>query len=208
MTMDFKESRVPLVIFLVGAAAALIGNFLSISIVTKAGFLCICLAIIALGIEMLVTGRAIFSTWAGQSWGHYERYSELPARLWGLLFLVFGAFLGLLTLSDVILPSGAEGIWAKFMDSPRGFGILLLGIGAIAVMYGIIRIIAGTALSGTGAGAMVSNFLERIWGGFVLLIGLGLALLGLVLIVAPDILLTPIHQVLQSIPTPPIPPER
>lgn len=201
-----QDSRLPLALFLGGVAIALIGNFLSISIVMKAGFICICLAIIALGIEMLVTGRAIFSTWPGLSWGHYERFSGLPARLWGILFLVFGGFLGVFTAADAIFPGGAEAVWSKFMDTPRGVGIFSLGAGAIAIMYGVIRVIAGSALAGSGLGATVSNFLERTWGGFVLLIGLGFALLGLVLVIAPDILLAPINQVLQSIPTPPIPP--
>jgi hypothetical protein len=198
--MDFQESRIPLAILLIGLAVALIGNFLSIAFVMHAGFFCICLAIIALGIEMLVTGRAVFSTWPGLSWGHYERFSGLTARLWGVLFLIFGGFLGLATLI------GTEAFWSSLLATPRGFGILMLGVGASVMMYGVIRIIAGTALGDSGLGAMVSNFLERFWGGLVLLIGLGFALLGLVLIVSPDTLLLPINQVLQSIPTPPIPP--
>jgi hypothetical protein len=195
--MEFKESRIPLVIFLAGAAIALIGNSLSLSVVMQAGFFCICLAIIALGIEMLVMGRAVFSTRPGLSWGHYERFSGLPARLWGVLFLVLGGFVGLATLV------GAETFWAWLLGTPRGVGIFLLCLGAVAVMYGVIRVIAGTAQSGSGVGSAVSNFLERVWGAFVLLIGLGFAWLGFVLIVAPDILLTPINRVLQSIPTPP-----
>ncbi len=200
------DSRLPYVLFLGGVAIALLGNFLSIPIVMKAGFICICLAIIALGIEMLVTGRAVFSTWSGQSWEHYERFSGLTARLWGILFLIFGGFLGVFTVASAIFPSSTETVWAKFMDTPRGFGLVLLSVGAIATMYGIIRVIAGTALPGRGLGASVSNFLARIWGGAVLLIGLVLASLGLVLTVSPDILLTPINGVLQNIPTPPIPP--
>lgn len=201
--MDSKESRVPLAIFLVGVAVALIGNFLSVSIVIKVGVLCICLAIVVLGVEMLVTGRAVFSAWAGgRSWGHYEYFSGLTARLWGVLFLVGGGFLGLTTLV------GAEAFWSGLLDTPRGFGIFSLGVGAIAMMYGVIRILAGTAQPDSGLGALVSNFLERIFGGVVLFIGLVFALLGLMLIVAPDILLAPINGVLQSIPTPPIPPAR
>jgi hypothetical protein len=208
--MKERESRLPLVIFLVGVAVALIGNFLSMSIVMKAGFLCICLAIVALGIEMLVTGRATFSAWhgGGYSWGHYERFAGVPARLWGVLFLILGGFLGLFTVAGAILPSGAETIWSTLLGTPLGFGIFLLVVGGTATMYGVIRIIAGTALPGSGLGATVSNFLERIYGGFVLLLGLVFLLLGLVLIAAPDILLTPIDNVLQSIPTPPIPPAR
>ncbi len=202
------DSRLPYVLFLGGVAIALLGSFLSISIVMKAGFICICLAIIALGIEMLMTGRAVFSTWSGQSWGHYERFSGLTARLWGILFLIFGGFLGGVTVAGAIFPSGAEAVWATFMNTPRGFGLVLLSVGAIATTYGVIRIIAGTALPGSGLGASVSSFLARIWGGSVLLIGLVLASLGLVLIVSPDILLTLINDVLQSIPTPLIPPAR
>jgi hypothetical protein len=63
-------------------------------------------------------------------------------------------------------------------------------------------------LPGDGWGASVSNFLARIWGGFILLVGLGFAMLGLMLIVAPNILLVPINGVLQTIPTPPIAPRR
>lgn len=165
--MDFKESRVPIAIFLVGVALVLIGNQISIAALKNLGFVCIGLASIASGVEMLVTGRATFSTWAGQSWGHYERFSGWTARLWGILFLVFGGFVCLATLL------GAEAFWTWFFDTPRGSGIFLFGIGAIAIMYGVIRVIAGTEQSGSGVGATVSNFLERIWGEFVLLLGLG-----------------------------------
>lgn len=204
--MQNRESRLPLAIFLAGVALALIGNWLSIATLMKLGFVGISLAIIALGIEMLATGRAVFSAWSGLSWGHFENYSGWPARLWGILFLAFGGFLGVLTVVGLISPGGAEAVWASFLDTPRGFGVLLLGPGAIAIVYGVIRLIAGTALPGRGLRAMASNSLERIWGGVVLLLGLGLAGVGLSLIVAPETLLTPINQVLQSIPTPPIPP--
>jgi hypothetical protein len=126
----------------------------------------------------------------------------MPARGWGILFLVFGGFVGLATLV------GAETFWAWLFGTPRGVGVFLFGSGASAIIYGIIRIIAGTALSGSGLGASVSNFLARLWGVLILLIGLGFVLVGLVLVVAPDVLLTPIHRVLQNVPTPPIPPVR
>src|SRR5512143_439479 len=124
--MQDRESRLPQVVFLVGVAVALSGNFLSIPIVMKAGFVCICLAILLVGIEMLLTGRAVFTAWpGGRSWGHYERFSGLPARLWGILFLIFGGFLGALTLADIVFPSGAEAVWAGLMDTPRGMGLFL-----------------------------------------------------------------------------------
>jgi hypothetical protein len=197
-----QDSRLPLVLFLVGGAVTLVGDFFSIAWLMKTGFICISLAIIAAGIEMLVTGRATFSAWSGYSWGHYERFAGLPARGWGILFLVFGGFVGLVTLV------GTETFWAWLLGTPRGVGVFLFGIGASAIIYGIIRIIAGTALSGSGLGASVSNFLARLWGVLILLIGLGFVLFGLVLVVAPDVLLTPIHRVLQNVPTPPIPPVR
>lgn len=206
--MDFKESRVPIAFFLVGAALVLIGHQIPISVVMNLGFVCIGLAIIASGIEMLVTGRAIFRT--TDSWGptHYERFSGLRARMWGVLFLVFGGFVGLSTLAGMLLPGGAETFWAQFLSTPRGWGILFVGMGAVAMTYGIIRILAGSALLGSGLGAQVLNCSERVFGAVVMLLGLGLAMLGWVFIVAPDVLLTPINHVLQSIPTPPIPPTR
>lgn len=206
--MDLKESRVPLAIFLMGVAVALLGKFLSLSIVMQAGFLCICLAIIALGMEMLVTGRAVFSAWAGQSWGHYERFTGLPARLWGILFLLFGGLAGALTLAGALVPDGAGVVWARFLDTPQGLGLVLFGVGAVATMLGMIRVIAGTALPGSGLGARVSNLLERIYGVLVVLLGLVIVVVGLVLVGAPDLLLAPINQILRSVPTPPSPPMR
>ena len=98
----------------------------------------------------------------------------------GILFLTFGGFLGVFTVADAIFPGGAETIWSKLLGTPRSFGIFLLAVGAIAIMYGVIRVLAGTALLGSGLGATVSNFLERIWGGLVLILGLVFAGLGLV----------------------------
>ena len=76
--------------------------------------------------------------------------------------------------------------WSALLD--RCWGVLLLLLGTFAGIYGIIRLIAGSAVAGTGFIAGVDNMDDRFLGGLALLFGLGLVLIGLAPIFAPGVL--------------------
>jgi len=76
--------------------------------------------------------------------------------------------------------------WSALLD--RCWGVLLLLLGTFAGIYGIIRLIAGSAVAGTGFIAGVNNMGDRFLGGLALLFGVGLVLFGLALIFAPGVL--------------------
>jgi len=183
--MKSKASSLQLGLFLLGVLILIIGNRLSIPTSIFIGVLCFGLVCLIAGIQMIVTRHANFFT---RTNAPHENYTGLPAQLWGVLFLLLAMLFFILALAGLFLPGGEEAFWELFLNKPMGWGVLLLLLGTYTVVYGIIRLMAGSAVAGTGFIAGVNNLGGRFLGGLSLLFGLGLVLFGLALIIAPGVL--------------------
>jgi len=111
-----------------------------------------------------------------------EQYTGLPARLWGLWMIVTGLGLSAAGLFSYFSPG-----WERaLLQSGRGWGFLLVWAGALAGLYGLIRILAGEASPGPGVRWPVQDFMFRVQGALVAALAFLLLIVGALLIIAPD----------------------
>ncbi len=182
-----------------GGALIFVGNRLGELGLTKAGT---CVGIVSIGAFALVSGiHAIVTKKVGfeprnpATFGRTEIYTGLAAKLWGVLFLTFAVMLFILAGVTWFYPGGTEAFLTDFLAKPWGWGIILLGVGLTAMTSGFIRLLAGSAGYYTG----LADLVERIGGAIPLLLGLGLATAGMLLIVAPHLTMSAAKQMMTSI---------
>ena len=156
--------RVPWVIGLLLGAAGLYGMFA--------------------GVRMIVSRRAEIPTSSGTS-AHLEYHTGLAARLWGVLFLMFGTVAIALAWNVWFLPEGDGAFVRVIAASPLLSGSIISTAGLGVGFYGLTRLLAPRE---TFRETKLNRF-EQIFRG-VLFSFMGLAILsaGLVRMAAPGAL--------------------
>ena len=74
-----------------------------------------------------------------------EHFSGVPARLFGVMIFLFGAGVTLYAFLEWTQPGMAGEHLAGLVKSSRGWGILLITFGFFTLLFGLIRLIAGSA---------------------------------------------------------------
>ena len=74
-----------------------------------------------------------------------ENYSGASARLLGTIFFLFGAGVTLYAFLEWTNPGTAGKYLAGLVESSLGWGILLITFGFFSLLFGLIRLIAGSA---------------------------------------------------------------
>ena len=181
-------SKIDLSLLLLGGGLGYLGEKFSIPVLTNLALLCVSLLFILVGAELIITKKAEFALGGWAYTQGKETFTGLAAQLWGILFLGLGLLALLFTLAKWILPVQINALLDHLQGSSAGAGLALTGLGLIAILYGTIRLMAGSAGVDLGRLTRLSNFADRAGGCLVLLIGLSLALFGFLLIVAPNII--------------------
>jgi hypothetical protein len=97
-----------------------------------------------LGVETSIEGRIqLFN----RLYSRREHYSGPSARLLGAIIFLFGGGIVTYTAWDWIQPGKAGDFITGLVGSNRGRGILLITFGFFTLLFGLIRIIAGSAHS-------------------------------------------------------------
>jgi hypothetical protein len=76
-----------------------------------------------------------------------ETYSGLSARLLGVIIFLFGAGLMLYSAWDWFAPGKAGEFLAGLVETNRGRGILFITFGFFTLLFGLIRLVSGSAHS-------------------------------------------------------------
>lgn len=97
---------------------------------------------IILGIETLASGRIEM---LNRLHSRREYFSGVPARLFGVMIFLFGIGVTLFVFLEWINPGVAGESLAGLVESSRGWGILLITFGFFTLLFGLIRLIAGSA---------------------------------------------------------------
>lgn len=97
---------------------------------------------VLLGIETLVNGEIKMFN---RLYSRRENFSGLPARLIGVMILLFGAGVTLYAFFEWTSPGTAGKYLEGLVDSSRGWGILLITFGFFTLLFGLIRLIGGSA---------------------------------------------------------------
>lgn len=127
-----------------------------------------------LGLETLIQGRIEL---LNRLYSRREYYSGPSARLLGMIIFLFGAGILAYTAWNWIRPGEAGEFLAGLVGSNRGRGSLLTTFGFFTLLFGLIRLIAGSAHSNeqrqalVDAGYRMRGFVNIVFG--VLLIAMG-----------------------------------
>jgi hypothetical protein len=187
--INFRNlSSIELFLLLLAGGLAFAGQQFSIPFLTNLALHCLGLMMVLVGGEFLVTKRAEFAIGGWVYIQARETFKGLAAQLWGVLFLGLGLLVILVTLAKWLVPAAAGSFWSRLQGTPTGAGLALAGLGLAACLYGLIRLLAGSAGVDLGRLTSLSNLLDRLAGGVVFLLGLGLIFLGVSLVIAPGVL--------------------
>ena len=97
---------------------------------------------IILGIETFASGKIEMFN---RLYSRRENFSGLPARLFGVMIFLFGVGVALYAFFEWTQPGTAGEYLAGLVKSSRGWGILLITFGFFTLLFGLIRLIAGSA---------------------------------------------------------------
>lgn len=97
-----------------------------------------------LGAETLIQGKIQL---LNRLYSRREHYAGLSARLLGAIIFLFGAGIVAYTAWNWIQPGRAGDFLTGLVGSNRGRGILLITFGFFTLLFGLIRMIAGSAHS-------------------------------------------------------------
>lgn len=136
------------------------------------------------GTRMIVTRRADVPTSSGAS-AHVEYHTGVGARLWGALFLMFGAVAIALGVMIGFLPQGDPRLAQRIASSPLLSGLAMNGAGLAVGLYGATRLLAPRA---TFRETKLNRFEQIFQGVLFTSLGLAIVLAGVVRIAAPGTL--------------------
>ncbi len=105
---------------------------------------------IALGIETIASGKIEMFN---RLYSRRENFTGLPARLFGVMILLFGTLVLFYAFYEWTSPGAAGKFLAGLVGSSRGWGILLLAFGFFTLLFGspivmILGVIAAAILFG------------------------------------------------------------
>lgn len=204
MNMMKHISRLVVMLFLLGGALILLGHQLKHTALINIGLIGLGLAAVVGGIEMIITERAEFRTenWWTTAQGQVTRVESfygLPARLWGIVFIISGMLIIVITLAAWLSTGNVETFLTQFLSTPARWGVLILITGILVSTHSLIRILAGSAMHSRGLYFVLHDFGERVLGVLYAVIGLGLVVLGMIVIIAPDSLMAFLHRLLDAL---------
>ncbi len=190
-------SRLVVVLFLVSGGLFWLGDQLKRDVLMNAGFLGFGLIALAGGSEMLIGARAEL-----MEGGLRTRFRGLPARLWGVVFILFGSLMVVIAAAAWLSGENVGTFFTRFFTTqatPARWGALLLIAGILVSITSLINVLAGSGREGRGLLFRLSEIEVRLWGALYLVIGLGLAAIGVLLILAPESLLALLERLMEGI---------
>ncbi len=166
----------------VGALIFGIGSFLNFDPLNFVGLALFGAGVVFLGFDGIVSEEIVFLS---RIRGISTAFTGLVARAWGAIFVLAGfAILGFAVLSLVRpdFPIGDRVI--EFAQTPLGTSLLMMGYGGVGVLYAFSLLFENGERSILSILASVPT---RLFGLFVLLTSLGLIGVGILRLVAPQV---------------------
>lgn len=194
-------SWLPIILFFAAAGLMFAADRLAVPVLTFAGVTVLGLTAIVSGIQVILTRQAFFLPTGEQSQRRRaESYSGLAAQIWGVMFVLFGLIFIGIGLAGVRSPGQVFGFLEQALETSAGWGALLLLFGLFLTLYGLTRVLAGGASTGSGARLQLRDMGYRLFGGVVSIVGLLLLGLGFILFTSPETLSGMIRQWIPLVP--------
>ena len=129
---------------------------------------------VVLGIETFTSGKIeMFNRLHSRR----EYFSGAPARLFGVMIFLFGMGVALYAFFEWTQTGLAGEYLASLVKSSRGWGILFITFGFFTLLFGLIRLIAGSAHRPEGRSGVV-DFGYRARGLVNVIVGIVLCVVG------------------------------
>jgi hypothetical protein len=183
---SWSPSTFHLVLFALGGVLVYAGQDWSVPLATEIGTAVLGVFMIAVGIDMIFKrARAVRQAgWLQQA--VVDMYRGLAELLWGLLFIVLGLVVLAFALMSRFGSIPPETFLGNLLNTPSGLGAILAFTGTVMLTNGIIRMLGGSWRVDARHRGGLPYWADRSVGAAVLLMGLGIALTGLLVLVAPD----------------------
>ena len=183
--LNGKFSRLELILFFAAAVLVVVGDQFAIPTAFSLGLMCAGVLVTLYGAGQVISRLSVYRLGLASIAQAVQLYRGVLAQLWGLIIMGIGAALVLVPLMQWLAPSQANAIGGALQNSPAALGLVLGVIGLMTALHGLIRALAGSSGSEVGRIAGFRDAVDRLMGAGTFLLGLGIAFVGVTLVVAP-----------------------
>jgi hypothetical protein len=180
-----KFSRFELILFFAAAVLVVVGDQFAIPMAFSLGLMCAGVLVILYGAGQVLSRLGAYRVGLSSIAQAVQLYRGVLAQLWGLIIMGVGAALVFVPLMQWLAPSQANAIGRALQNSPAVLGLVLGVIGLMTALHGLIRALAGSSGTEVGRIAGFRDAVDRLMGAATFLLGLGIAFVGVTLVVAP-----------------------
>ena len=185
--LNGKFSRLELILFFAAAGLVVVGDQFAIPMAFSLGLMCAGVLVTLYGAGQVISRLSVYRLGLASIAQAVQLYRGVLAQVWGLIVMGIGAALVLVPLMQWLAPSQANAIGGALQNSPAALGLVLGVIGLMTALHGLIRALAGSSGSEVGRIAGFRDAVDRLMGAGTFLLGLGIAFVGVTLVVAPGI---------------------
>ncbi|MFN2121548.1 MAG: hypothetical protein ACK2T0_14265 [Anaerolineales bacterium] len=183
--LNGKFSRLELIWFFAAAVLVVVGDQFAIPMAFRLGLMCAGVLVTLYGAGQVISRLSVYRLGLASIAQAVQLYRGVLAQVWGLIVMGIGAALVLVPLMQWLAPSQANAIGRALQNSPAALGLVLGVIGLMTALHGLIRALAGSSGSEVGRIAGFRDAVDRLMGAGTFLLGLGIAFVGVTLVVAP-----------------------
>ena len=183
--LNGKFSRLELILFFAAAVLVVVGDQFAIPMAFRLGLMCAGVLVTLYGAGQVISRLGVYRLGLASIAQAVQLYRGVLAQVWGLIVMGIGAALVLVPLMQWLAPSQANAIGRALQNSPAALGLVLGVIGLMTALHGLIRALAGSSGSEVGRIAGFRDAVDRLMGAATFLLGLGIAFVGVTLVVAP-----------------------
>jgi hypothetical protein len=180
--------------FAAGGALVFIGQEFSVPAAADVGIVVLGTLMIAVGIDIIIKKLGVFR---GEGWVQgnvVDVYRALAEVLWAGVFIIGGLAAAAVVLVKWLVPSTPDTFWTDVLGSSTAVGAFLGIVGLMILLDGLIRAIVGSGRVDPRRFGGLPHAFDRMVGAMTFLVGLGMAVLGLVLLVRPGLVTTVLEQ--------------
>ena len=184
---EWKPSTLHLILFAVGGGLVYLGQEWAVPWASDIGIGTLGVLMIAAGTDVIIKKLGVFRVEGWTRAEVVETYRGLAEMLWGFVFLGIGLVMIGVVVMDWLAPASAGDFWADLLTSPTGIGVILTAAGALMLINGLIRALAGSGRADPRRLGGLPFMLDRLAGAAVVLIGTGTSVVGLLLLTEPGV---------------------
>ena len=196
---EWKPSTLHLILFAVGGGLVYLGEDWGIPGATEIGIAILGVLIVAAGLDVIIKRLGIFRIEGWSRAEMVETYRGLAELLWGFIFVCIGLVIMSVVVMNRLAPTSSGTLWGDMLISPVGIGVILSGAGALMLINGMIRALAGSGRVVRGRLGGVPYVLDRIAGAVIFLVGAATSAVGLLLLTAPGVVTSALERARQFI---------